>query len=321
MKYRRFGRTGLQVSVVGIGTGGESRLGQGSGVPEPDAARMVRRALDLGVNLIDTAADYGESEAILGRALTGVPRLTYVLCTKFNGVRNHRAPAAGPEALKPEGELAESLEHSLRRLGTDHVDLLQLHGVTPDWYERVRDRFVPALQRLREQGKFRYVGITERFTDDPHHETLRRALADDRFDALMVGYNLLSPAAEDHVLPEAQRRDAGVLVMFAARRLLARLKPLEQLIAGLKAGGDLAPDALPATKPLSWLLHGDVDSVVSAAYRFAAGHPAVSCVLSGTARINHLEQNVAALLRGPLPTPDHDRLVQLFGPLRRSFGN
>ena len=321
MEYRRFGRTGLEVSVMGLGTGGPSQLGQGSGVPEAEAVRTVRRALELGVNLIDTAADYAESEAILGRALANAPRDSYVLCTKFNGVRNHRAPAAGPEALKDAAEMAESLERSLRRLGTDHVDLLQLHGVTPDWYDRVQDRFLPALRRLRQQGKTRFLGITERFTDDPAHESLTRALADGSYDAMMVGYNLLSPSAEEHVLPEARRRGVGVLIMFAVRRTLARPELLEQLVAQLKASGELAADALPDRGPLDRLLQGDVDSVPSAAYRFAAGHPGTSCVLSGTARVDHLEQNVAAIQRGPLPAADREWVIRTFGPLRRSLGN
>src|SRR5712691_4577922 len=84
MKYRTLGRTGLRVSLVGLGTGGPSRLGQGSGVPEPEAHRLVRRALELGINFIDTAAGYGESEAILGRALQGVPQDACGIATKFS---------------------------------------------------------------------------------------------------------------------------------------------------------------------------------------------------------------------------------------------
>ena len=84
MQYRRFGRTGLRVSVVGLGSGGPSQLGQKSGVPAAAAIRVVRRALDLGINLLDTSASYGESEAILGRALREVPRDGYVLATKFH---------------------------------------------------------------------------------------------------------------------------------------------------------------------------------------------------------------------------------------------
>src|SRR6266545_5120954 len=105
MQYRRFGRTGLDVSVMGLGSGGPSQLGQGSGVVEADAHRVVRRALELGINLIDTAADYRESEAILGRALRGAKRDSYILCTKFTPVDKR-----GGGGLKAEGALAESVE-------------------------------------------------------------------------------------------------------------------------------------------------------------------------------------------------------------------
>ena len=101
MEYRRFGRTGLQVSVIGLGTGGPSRLGQRSGIPEPEAIKTVHRALDLGVNLIDTAANYAGSEAILGRALRGVPRDRFILCTKFGPARGREDGARRTSSASP----------------------------------------------------------------------------------------------------------------------------------------------------------------------------------------------------------------------------
>src|SRR3954453_19761727 len=122
MKYRTLGRTGLQVSLVSLGTGGPSRLGQGSGVVEADAHRLVRRALDLGINFIDTAAGYGQSEAILGRALQEVPREAYYLATKFG-------PLQGDAPKDDAQELVASVELSLQRLGVETIDVMQLHGV------------------------------------------------------------------------------------------------------------------------------------------------------------------------------------------------
>lgn len=321
MEYRRFGRTGLQVSVLGLGSGGPSQLGQGSGVAEDEARRVVRRALDLGINLIDTAADYQESEAILGRALADVPRDRYVLCTKFNPVRSRHGDAGDDALLKGEEDLVASVERSLARLGTDHVDLLHLHGVRPEWYERVRDRFVPVMRRLREQGKTRFLGLTESFSVDSERQTLRWALADDLFDALMVGYNLLTPGPEDDVLPEAQRRDVGIVVMCAVRRRIGRPALLAELIAELRDRGELPREALPETGPLDWLVHDGVESVTAAAYKYAAAHPAVSCVLTGTANLAHLEANVRAILGGPLPEADRARLRALFGPIGRKLGD
>ena len=313
MEYRRFGRTGVSVSVMGLGSGGPSQLGQGSGVAEADAHRVVRRALELGINLIDTAADYRDSEAILGRALKGVPRESYVLCTKFTPVDKR-----GGGGLKEEGALAESLERSLQRLGTDYVDVFQLHGVAPKDYAGARDRFVPVAKKLQEQGKFRFLGITETFAEDDGHEMLRAAFEDDPWATCMVGYNLLTPMPEEHVLPEAQRKDVGVLVMCAVRRAIARPEKLSELVKGK---GELPPDSLPDEAPLDWLVHGDVPSVTAAAYRYAAGHPAVSCVLTGTANVHHLEENVRDVLGPPLPLEDRERLVKLFGPIHRNLGN
>jgi L-galactose dehydrogenase len=321
MQYRRFGRTGLQVSLMGLGSGGPSQLGQGSGVAEADAHRVVRRALDLGINLIDTAADYRDSEGILGRALQGVPRDSYVLCTKFNPVRGRAANPADESALKSEQDFVDSLDRSLQRLGTDHVDLLELHGVFPVWYERARDRFHPLMKRAQEQGKMRFVGISETFQGDDHHETLTRGLADNIWDAMMVGYNLLTPMPEEHVLPEAHRRDVGILVMCAVRRAIARPEKLTELIRQLKANGELPKDALPDDAPLDWLVHGDVDSVTAAAYKFAAQPPGVSCVLTGTANVHHLEENVRAVLNPTLPAADRQKILTLFGPIHRNLGN
>src|SRR5438128_12076513 len=125
MNYRRFGRTNLQVSVIGIGTGGPSRFGQGSGVSERDAARTLRRALDLGINLIDTAANYRGSEERLGRSLAGVPRHSYLMCTKFSPYRGGEgggSAAPGDDPLRPSEALLESLEASLQRMHLDYVD-------------------------------------------------------------------------------------------------------------------------------------------------------------------------------------------------------
>lgn len=313
MQYRRFGRTELQVSVLGLGTGGPSQLGQGSGVPEDEAIRVVRRALDLGINLIDTAAAYRESQAILGKALRGVPRERYVMATKFSPERE--------EQVQPPGWLEESLNRSLEQLGTDCVDVFQFHGVRPHYYREVVDRFLPEARRQQERGKFRFLGISENFSTDGKHQTLQMALADDHFDTVMVGYNVLAPSAERLVFPLCQERDVGVMIMFAVRRVLSRQEKLEETIRDLKRRGLLARDALPDERPLDWLIRGDVRSMPSAAYKFATAHPAVSSVLSGTSNREHLEANVHAALGASLPQQDRDRILALFGHIEESVGN
>lgn len=308
MQYRMLGRTGYRVSLVSLGTGGPSRLGQGSGRSEPDAHRLVQRALELGINFIDTAAGYGASEAILGRALQGVPHEACWVATKFS-------PLEGDRVKSDPAELHRSLDRSLERLGREAVDLFQLHGVIPGAYREVVDRFYPEMQRAREAGKVRFLGITERFFADPAHKMLPMALADNLFDTLMVKYGILNQAAARQVLPMAAERNVGVLNMASVRVKLTDPAQLAALIADWNATGKTGAEALPADDPLGFLVHGDVDSVVSAGYRFAAAPAAVSTVLTGTSNLAHLERNVAAILGPPLPEADVTRLQSLFGNL------
>jgi L-galactose dehydrogenase len=315
--YRRLGKTNLQVSRMGLGTGGPSQLGQKSGVPEAEARNVVHEALDLGINLIDTAAAYGASEEILGRALAGVARDRYVLCTKCSDTVN----GDGGSRLRTGAELRASVEASLRRLQTDEIDVFQLHAVLPEDYDHARDELVPVMQDLRAEGKIRFLGITESFARDPHREVLRRAMEDGLFDTILVGYNLLTPGPETDVLPLAGQTDTGVLVMCAVRRRIARPEALAELVRSLKAEGLIAPDALPDAGPLDWLVTGDVTSVPDAAYRYVAMQPQVDCVLTGTASASHLRQNVAAIAAGPLPQAAVARLRSVFGPVGRKLGD
>ncbi|MBF2097351.1 MAG: aldo/keto reductase, partial [Gloeomargaritaceae cyanobacterium C42_A2020_066] len=151
MVYVPLGRTGLRVSVMGLGCGGFSRLGLGTGKTHRQAAGLVRSALALGINLIDTAEAYG-TETVVGRALRGVPRESVILSTKK--VVDHRRRILTPQ------DLIASLDRNLQRLGTDYIDIYHLHGVKPDCYAAVADALVPTLETLREAGKIRFLGIT-----------------------------------------------------------------------------------------------------------------------------------------------------------------
>ena len=313
MEYRTLGRTGLKVSLLGVGTGGPSNFGQSSGVAEPDIHRLVRRALDAGVNIFDTAAGYRDSEAILGRALKGVPRHRYILATKFTPERD--------EVVASPADVAASVERSLTNLKTDSVEVLQFHGVRPQRYRETMDRLLPTVLKLQEQGKCRWIGITEQYGEDGAHEMLQDALADDHFDTAMVGYNMLNQSADHLVYPQCLEHNVGVFIMFAVRRVLSVQERLAETIAGLKERGLVAADALPAHRPLDWLVRGKVESLTSAAYKFTAMHPAVSTVLSGTANLEHFESNLRALADPVLPAADYTRLQQLFGHITDPIGN
>ena len=161
MQYRRMGRTGLDVSVLSLGTGGARQLGQKAGMTQAEQTRFVRRALDLAVNFIDTSSDYGESEVILGKALKGVPRDSYYLCTKWPPYRGDGASPQTPALL------VESVESSLRRLDTDYVEVMMFHGPLASHYPDIMEHLYPTMQLLREQGKFGFIGLSAQYASEP----------------------------------------------------------------------------------------------------------------------------------------------------------
>ena len=308
MHRKRLGRTGLNVSILSLGTGGVRRLGQTQGHGQDEQTGYVRRCLDLGINLIDTAQAYKESEAILGRALEGVPRESYFLCTKCQYDRDGTA-------LRPWSALSASIENSLRSLRTDHLDIMMFHGLTPGLYDATVRQLYPSMQRVKEQGKIRFIGFSERYPEDTVHEAAALALRNDPgiWDVIMLKYGILNQLAAIEALPLAQKHDVGIINMAVIREKLPDPVLLAQTIARWKSEGHLEPESLAATDPLGWLVHGDVDSVIDAGYKFAADHPAVATVLTGTATARHLEQNVAALAKPYLPADHRQRLVDLFG--------
>lgn len=312
MKYRILGKTGLEVSLLGIGTGGSSQFGQKSNVAEEEVLKLVHRALELGINFFDSSAVYGDSEAILGRALSEVPRQDYILATKFAPVK--KDGVAAPESV------VESIERSLQRLQVETIDIVQFHGVSPADYEPVIEGLLPTVQKLQAQGKFRFLGISETYGHDPGHETVPMALRQGVFDTAMIGYNFLSPGAED-ILPDCQQQNLGVIGMVAVRKSLSRPEHLLQRLADAGRRGVIDRSALPAEDPLGWLVQGAVESVPAAGYKYVAAHPAIGTVLSGTANIEHLEANVRAILGPALPDEDMARLRQVFGQVREPLGD
>lgn len=300
MDYTTLGRTGLRVSVMGLGGGGDSRLGVKEG--EAQGVRLVRLALDLGVNFIDTAEAYG-TETAIGRALREVPRDRYVLSTKKT--------TFGADALTPKS-IRASLEASLRQLGTDHVDVYQLHGVPSEAYLKVRDESLPTLLELKKEGKVRHLGITEKFVVDPEHRMLQQALADDLWDVVMVGFNLLNQSARERVLSATRAKNVGTLLMFAVRRALSRPERLRELLDELHRNGQLSP--ADARDGLSFVLDsGAAKSLPEAAYRFCRYEPGAHVVLSGTSNEAHLRDNAVSLGAPELPIELRRELVRRFG--------
>ena len=308
MEYRMLGRTGLRVSLASFGTGGPSQFGQNTGLEQRQQTALIRRCLDLGVNLFDTHEGYGSSEAILGEALRGVPRDRYHLVTKW---AHHRRDGGETDA----DALAASVERSLGRLNTDYVDVMMIHGILAAEYDDVVERFMPTMERLQAEGKVRFKGFSTRYIADPGQEILPVALRanPELWDVVMLKYGILNQIAAKEALPLAQEHGVGVLNMASVRIKLPVPALLEELIAEWKDKGYIGRDSVPAQDPLGWLVHGDVDSVVSAAYKFAADHAAVHSVVTGTSSMAHLEANIAALEEPRLSGEDAARLRGLFG--------
>jgi len=197
---------------------------------------------------------------------------------------------------------------------------MQFHGVRPEHYRSVLDALLPAAQRLREQGKFRFLGISETYAGDPRHEMLPQALAEGVFDTAMIGYNVLSPGAEE-ILPTCQDGDVGVICMVAVRRALSRPEHLLERLDDAGRRGVIDRSLLPPEDPLGWLVRDHVESLPAAGYKYVAAHPAIGTVLTGTSRCEHLEANVRAILGPPLPHADMVRLRQVFGNVREPLGD
>ncbi|HEY1932998.1 MAG TPA: aldo/keto reductase [Acetobacteraceae bacterium] len=308
MEYVTLGRTGLKASVAGLGCGGFSRLGLGTGASEADAVGLVRLALDLGVNLLDTAAVYG-TEEVVGKAVRGVPRDSVIVCTKASRDR-------GQNKFDLDKVLA-SLDGSLQRLGLDYIDVFQLHGVPPALYEHVRDDIAPALLKQKESGKFRFLGITETSPNDTEHEMLHRGLPDGIWDTAMFAFHMMHQPARTRVFPLTQKHGVGTLMMFAVRQIFARPAQLAATVKELAAAGKVPAWLAESDDPLGFLVHPDgASSVIDAAYRYVRHEPGVDVVLFGTGDAAHLRSNLASILKPPLPEADRAKLAELFQHLR-----
>ena len=126
--------------------------------------------------------------------------------------------------------MARYVDDSLKKLDTDHVDVFLLHGVTPSQYPHARDVMVPELKRQQAAGKVRFLAISEQFGGDTGHAMFRDGLADDLFDVVMVGFNILNPSARQRVFPQTREKDVGTLIMFAVREALSRPDELKKVV-------------------------------------------------------------------------------------------
>lgn len=302
MHYTMLGRTGLRVSIMGFGSGGPSRAGMRTGKSEAEQVAIIRQAIDAGVNFIDTAEVY-QTEGVVGQAISGLDRSALIISTKKHLEGNSLTPQ----------QLEDGLHASLKRLRTEYVDIYHLHAVPPDMYDALAESLVPTLEKLRAQGKIRFLGVTEQGNSDARHAMLQRAVQDDVWDVMMVMFNILNQSARERVLAKAQEKNIGILAMFAVRRALSRPDHLQQVIQDLIAKGEINPSEIDEAEPLGFLMReGGAASVTDAAYRFCRDEPGVHVVLSGTGDPAHLRENLASFERPPLPNETVQRLRHIF---------
>jgi len=323
MQMRVFGRTGMKISALGFGCGAVGGI-MVRGDPA-DQDRVVARAIEAGVNYFDTAVLYGdgESERNLGRVLQKLKPADAIVGTKV------RIPPG--EFSRIAEAVTTSLEGSLARLHLDRVDIFHLHnpiaaagGGSALSVRQVLDEVVPAFDRLRQQGKVRFLGISAVGETAPLHQ----AIDSGAFDSAQIVYNMLNPSAGEELPKDYPAQDY--------RRLFDRTTAAGVGVVGIRvlAGGALSgsaerhPIASPAPEPIGSAMSYDADidrarrlmplvtegfagSLTEAATRFALSHPAMGTILVGMATPQQFEDALTAVEKGPLPQAALDRLSAL----------
>jgi aryl-alcohol dehydrogenase-like predicted oxidoreductase len=320
MERRRLGRTGLEISVLGFGAGAVGGLMTKGAAA--DQERAIARAVELGINYIDTASIYGngESERNLGRVLKAL-KPNVVLGTKFRLKAADRSRVAA--------FVAQSMDESLQRLGRDHVDLFQLHNplVAKDAddhmaIELALDEVVPALQKLVKAGKTRFIG----FSGVGETPALLKAVESKAFDTMQVVYNALNPSAggpmphgapgQDYgrVLERTKANNMGTIVIRALAGgalagTTARHPLAMQVVDPIGSAPDFAGDVVRAKALEPLIRQGLAGSLTELAQRFVIANPAVTTMLVGYSTLDQLEQAAAAVNKGPLPAESLKRLA------------
>lgn len=306
MRYRPLGRTGLSVSELSYGAA------RGHDVPA-DFTATVHAAIDAGINLIDTAADYGDSEEALGKALVGHDDV--IVETKhmpYADFSPESAYSGDPAAV------VAGAERSLQRLRRDRLDILLGHGMrTLESYDRfMSDGCCEAMIKLKEQGKVRFIGISEMSEGDGTHEVLKRAVPTGVFDVVMLTVNFLLQTAVDDVLGLCREHGVGTVVMMPLNQAsktsgLVSVAAARECIRLHVEHGNL-PNASPYTDD-DLLAFLEPYSVPEAALRFVLAQEIDSCCV-GCSTPGRVQENLAAI---DPPYLDADRLAQL----RSLFGD
>ncbi|MDD4931939.1 MAG: aldo/keto reductase [Methylacidiphilaceae bacterium] len=301
MRLQPLGKTGLPVSSLGLGAAEIGFTGMGQAA----ATELLHFAIDHGINVIDTAAGYETSEERIGSAL-GPRRRQCVLVSKCGWAEEgETSPASWTEE-----SIGRSIDRSLARLRTDHVDVMLLHSCDRPVLER--GEALAALRKAQEAGKVRFIG----YSGDG--EAAEFACRLEEVSVIETSINICDQANIETVLPAARKAHVGVL----AKRPLANgaWRPLEEIHPAYREYVRPYADRFRTmgVKLAEW---GATEMRwAEAALRFALAQPGVHVALAGSARFEHLFDNLQAARRGPLPKEMVDRLRQAFGQAESRSG-
>ena len=297
MEHRPLGRTGLSVSAIGFGAwgiGGSLWIG----ADDAESLRALHRAVDLGVNFVDTAHDYGNghSETLVGR-LVRERREPVLVATKIPP-RNRVWPASPGVPVAecfPAAHIVEYADRSLKNLGLDHVDLMQLHTWRDEYLDE--DGWRDAFLGLKRAGKARFLGLS---VSDHDPATALRAVRSGIFDTVQVIYNIFDPTPAQELLPACLEAGIGVLarVPFDEGALTGAVTPDTTFPAGdfrnRYFAGDRKRQVHERVQALRGLLGEEAATLPELALRFCLSHDAVSTVIPGMRRISSVSGNAAA---------------------------
>jgi aryl-alcohol dehydrogenase-like predicted oxidoreductase len=309
MKLRRFGRTGWQVSEIGYGMWG---MAGWSGSEDAESLAALQRSIDLGCNFFDTAWAYGDghSEELLGKTLRANASKKLYVATKVPP-KNRRWPSKPDFSLNdsyPPEYVFEYVDKSLKNLGVESLDLIQYHTWEDGWLDD--ERTARTIETLRSSGKVRAVGISQNRWEP---ENGIRAVRSGLIDAVQIIYNIFDQNPEDALFPACREKDVALIarVPFDEGSLTGTLTLNSTWPKGDWRGTYFVPENLKSSVEHADALKPLVpagSSMPEMALRFILNCPDVATIIPGMRKIRHVESNLSASDRGPLPAALHQQL-------------